>query len=116
MVAPKSYISSAVGVVLALITCLAHAGDGQGKILHMAINKDIGAVVFVRLDIAPTGAAACSTGGHWHFTLPFVSDVDKRLYAQLVAAKLANATVTISGTGSCNEFFSVESAKGVGLL
>jgi len=82
----------------------------------MAINKDIGAVAFVRLDTAPIGPAACSTSGYWHFTIPIVSDIDKRLYAQLLAAKLANATVSIGGTGSCNEYGSVESARAVGLL
>lgn len=112
----KSLLSPASGVLLILAACSANAGDGQGKIVQMAINKNIGAAAFVRLDTAPVGSAACSTNGYWHFTIPLVSDLDKRLYAQLLAAKLANATVTISGAGGCGEYGSVESAVGVGLL
>lgn len=92
------------------------AGDGQGKIVQIAINKDFGSAAFIRLDSNPTGVAACSTHGFWHFTFPLVSDLDKRMHAQLVAAKFAGTQVTIAGTGSCNEFGSVESAKGVGIL
>ena len=116
MKSPRNHLSKGIGIALVLTTCLANAGDGQGKILQIAINKDIGAVAFVRLDTAPVGVAVCSTSGYWHFTIPIVSDLDKRLHAQLLAAKLANATVSISGTGSCSEYGSVESARAVGLL
>lgn len=116
VMSPKNSLSAATGVALLLAMCSANAGDGQGKIVQIAINKSIGAAVFVRLDTVPTGAAACSTNSYWHFTIPLVSDLDKRLYTQILAAKLVNATVSISGTGVCSEYGSVESAGGVGIL
>ena len=113
---PRYFLTIATTIALSLAGGTATAGDGQGKVLQIAINKDLGSLVFVRLDSPPVAPAACSTNGYWHFTLPLVSDLDKRLHAHLLAAKLANATVSISGTGICSEFGTVESAKGVGLL
>jgi len=78
----------AAGVVLLLFSLPAKAGDSQGKILQMAINKTMGSVVFIRLDTAATAPAACSSNASWHYTLPLTTDLDKKLFALLVSAQV----------------------------
>src|SRR5262245_11252510 len=98
----------------AICSSPASAGDASGKIANMSISKDIGSVVFIRLETPPTSRAACSTHGSWHFTLSLNTDLDKRIYASLVAAQLTGRVVQIGGTGACGEWHDVESVRAVG--
>jgi formylmethanofuran dehydrogenase subunit B len=106
------------GVVCGLLTCLlgpsAVGAETQGKVVELSINKvDYNGFVFVRMSVAPTSSIACSINPYWHFTLPFVTETDKRMYAMLVVAQLSGQSVRIYGTGACSETPYVESTKEV---
>jgi hypothetical protein len=90
------------------------ASEVQGRIVEISVDRNLAAgAVFIRLDKSPAPIAACSTNGYWHYTLPQTGDIDKRQFAMLLAAQAAGSTVFMIGSGSCNEFGSVESATRV---
>lgn len=87
----------------------------QGTIAEMTIDKNFGSFVFVRFATVPTNKIGCSVNGYWHFTLPLVTDVDKRMFAVLMTARATGAVVKATGSGGCNEVGSIESLQAIGM-
>lgn len=86
-------------------------------ILEIAIDPAYGNFVFIRVSTPPTGTS-CGTNGYWHFTLPFTNALSPnptgaQQYAALLSAQMAGKTISITGTGTCNETNTVESLRGI---
>lgn len=80
-------------------------------IVDMAINRDYGNFVFIRVAQTPANPAACSTNGYWQYTLTLSNPGDHELYSMLLTAFSTGAAVDMSGRGVCNEWGTVESLR-----
>lgn len=69
--------------------------------------KDYGNFIFVKLDVNPSAPIACHTNLAWTYTLPLVSDMDKRMHATLLLAYATGRSVTLRGSGTCADFSSI---------
>ena len=65
--------------------------------------------------VNPSAPIACHTNLAWTYTLPYVSDMDKRMHATLLLAYATGRSVTLRGSGTCADFGSIESAISVRL-
>ena len=93
------------------------AVESSGKIVTLEIAKDYGNFVFIKLDVTPTAIPACSAyNGFWNYTLPLITDTDRRVFAMLMTAYATQHTVLIRGADTCGEFGSIESAVAVRLM
>ena len=107
-----SKMKACLAFCLAVLSSVALANDGQVTgvhIIRLQINASLGDFVFIQTDGTPSTPASCSVNGFWQFTLPVTNAFGTQAYAALVAAYAAGTPVMLAGTGSCNEFFSVES-------
>lgn len=82
-------------------------------IVDMAINRDYGNFVFIRVAQSPANPAACSTNGYWQYTLTLSNPGDHELYSMLLTAFSTGSTVDMSGRGVCNEWGTVESLRSI---
>jgi len=83
----------------------------QVTILEISLNPTIGNYVFIRISPVPT-LASCANNGYWQYTLNLNTlSLANQEYAASLAAQMAGKTVTISGTGTCTDFYNVESAN-----
>jgi len=83
----------------------------QVTLLEISLNPTIGNFVFIRISPVPA-LASCANNGYWQYSLNLsTSSMANQEYAALLAAQMAGKTVTISGTGTCNDFYNVESAN-----
>jgi hypothetical protein len=108
-------------ICLATVLALApnaYAGStaSGATILQLAINKLYGPFVFIRIDVAPTGAPTCATNGSWQYTLTLTNPGDTALYALLLTAYAQGRQVFIGGTGACSETGQVESLQDLQLM
>jgi len=88
------------------------AGDvGDTIITKLGIHKGIGDIVFISVDHSKGSLPACHTNTAWAFVLPITSDQDKKIYALLLAARATQTPVTLSGSGTCDTFYNVESLQ-----
>jgi hypothetical protein len=114
-------IASRLARIVAFLLCFgfasqSHAGTSiTGKIVLIDMSKDYGNFVFVKLDVNPSAPIACHTNLAWTYTLPLVTDMDKRMHAALLLAYATGRSVTLRGSGTCTDFSSIESAVSVRL-
>lgn len=119
--ARRQVIASRLGRIVAFLLCFglasqSHAGTSiTGKVVMIDMSKDYGNFIFVKLDVNPSAPIACHTNLAWTYTLPIVSDMDKRMHATLLLAYATGRSVTLRGSGTCADFASIESAISVRL-
>ena len=80
----------------------------QARITKIAINKDLGPMLFIATDSAKVSNPACHTNGTWTFVLPLNDDIDQKMMAIILAARALQAPIALQGNGQCNVFGSVE--------
>jgi hypothetical protein len=103
--------------LLSLASPVSRAGSvGNTTIVEVAIQKQFCNCVFIRTAGLLAGPASCYTNGYWHFTLSFSNPGDRELYAMVLSAFHSGSTVGLSGTGTCNEFGSIESLASINLV
>jgi hypothetical protein len=102
-------LAPAVAIVASTLAGSASATTTTGTIVQIAANRSNANIVFVHMNPQPTPPVACSTNGNWSYVIPMTTDLDKKIFAMLEAAQLAGRTVTITGTGDCADFGSIES-------
>ena len=103
----KKFLAPAI--VAGMLAGSAGATTTTGTIAQLAANRSNPNIVFVSMNPQPSPPVACSTNGHWTYVMPMATDLDKKIFAMLEAAQLAGRTVTITGTGDCADFGSIES-------
>lgn len=119
--ARRQVIASRLARIVAFLLCFdvasqSHAGTSiTGKVVLIDMSKDYGNFIFVKLDVNPSAPIACHTNLAWTYTLPYVSDMDKRMHATLLLAYATGRSVTLRGSGTCTDFSSIESAISVRL-
>ena len=91
----------AATLIIPSISCLASELNGV-VITGLNINRGFNQV-FVGTSTPPTAQnrIACHTDTNWNFTFTFTTDVDKAVYASLLAAQAAGKTVNIVGKNAC---------------
>jgi len=100
--------------------CLAHGVSLAGTMVighvkEIQLNKDMGNVAFIQLDSPQTSPIACQTNVGWTYTIPLVTDMDKKMFAVLSMALASGQTVRLYGSGACSDFGAVESARAVSI-
>jgi len=119
--ARRQVIASCLARIVAFLLCFglasqSHAGTSiTGKVVMIDMSKDYGNFIFVKLDVNPSAPIACHTNLAWTYTLPIVSDMDKRMHATLLLAYATGRSVTLRGSGTCADFGFIESAISVRL-
>ena|SRR5687767_1653991 len=88
-------------------------GVENGIVVKVSSSKQFGEILFIKTDKTKTGAPGCQTNFSWDFVMPLVSEHDKKIYAMLLAARVAQTPITLSGTGTCDHFGSIETLIGV---
>ena len=72
----------------------------------LQINTTIGDYLFIAVNGTDSGPAPCSTNTAYQFVLNLSTNEGQQTMALLLAARAAQATVTIIGTGDCSSGFS----------
>jgi len=72
-------------------------------------------MVFIKLERLQENKIDCHGNATWNYSLPIQSDMDKAVVSALIAAYVSGSKVDIYGSGSCDEFSSIESAMTVRL-
>lgn len=104
-----------LAIVASPIATFAGSSASNAHIKSLAINKGMGTFVLIAIDVVPTGTPACDSTG-WGYTLTLTNPGDNQLYAMLLAAYTSGATVSLTGTGSCSEWGSIESLLSAQLM
>lgn len=90
--------------VLCMATFGVHAGTQTGKVETLyARASDNLHLVTLSGGTAKTGSPSCATRGYW-LIRDENSVAGKSQFSQLLAAKLAGATVTITGLNTCSRW------------
>lgn len=87
----------------------------DASLTRLAIVKTHGDIVFVKADRSKDSLPTCHTNLSWDFVMPLISEQDKKLYAMLLVARSSQMTVSLSGTGTCDHFGSIETLMGIHL-
>jgi hypothetical protein len=110
----KSKVLFAASLMFLCATLRANAGDIQnGAVVKISSSKAYGEILFIKTDKAKTGIPTCHSNLSWDFVLPLVSEHDKKLYAMLLSARVAQTPLSLSGTGTCDHFGSIETLVGI---
>jgi len=103
-----------LGALLA-IAPQAEASESYGQIVHLWV-RDSDGLIYVTLDRAPTTPRpACAASTSYYMIARENSEVGKRQYAMLLAAKLAGKPVYIWGKGACVRWGDGEDIEGLRL-
>jgi hypothetical protein len=101
-----------------LLSTIANAASSITNVTvkEAAINRAYGNYVFIHLSSASSGAPSCAINTYWQYTLSLDGLASKELYSMLLAAAASGKLVSLTGTGLCSEFYSVESLQSINLL
>jgi hypothetical protein len=92
----------------------AQAGGVEDAIVvKISSSKQFGEILFIKTNKSKTNIPGCHSNLSWDFVVPLVSEHDKKLYSMLLAARVAQTPITLSGTGTCDHFGSIESLIGI---
>jgi len=104
------------GIIVLAVCFSSDAGSVSGAtITKLQISKVFPDILFVQLDRVKDSTPACHINGAWTYAMSMTTESDKKMYALLLAARVSQAPVTISGTGTCDVFGSIESLSTAGL-
>lgn len=104
-----------LGAIILMLALFEGSSAGTlltGHVKEMQVNKSLGNILFVQLDVSHNAPIACHSNLGWTYTIPMQSEADKRIFAMLLTARAIGATVTLFGSGSCSDFSAVESIAG----
>lgn len=86
-----------------LPTMSVKAGEATGPVAHLIV-RDSDGLVYVTIAGTPTGRPPCAAGT-WYFMISNESsETGKKLYALLLGARFAGATVQIIGKNTCTRW------------
>lgn len=103
-----------MSTMLMSISGLARASTvSDVTVMEIAIDPAYANVLFIRVSPAPSGQPSCETSGYWNYVLNFSNSLATQQYAALLAAEMSGKTVSITGTGACADYRSVESLRGL---
>ena len=71
---------------------------------ELHFNRGLGNKVFIRTSILPQnqGKITCHTDNNWNYVLPLANEVDRSIYATLLAALSSGKLVRIWDSNSCD--------------
>lgn len=102
------------GLALFTLTAPLYAGDIlDAHVVKIASNKGYGEMVFIKTDKSKATVPACQTNLSWDFVMPLATEHDKKIYAILLSARATQTPVSLSGSGNCDTFGSIETASGI---
>ena len=105
----------AVAVLVAICFCTsASAGSVTGAtITSIYLGNSYGSLVFIQTSVAKTGNPSCSTNGTWGFVLPLTTALENQMLAVVLSARATGATVTLTGSGVCDTYSTVETLENI---
>lgn len=103
------YLITALLFIYSLQTQAGKVDDGV--ITKLAINKNIGNIVFIYTNEAKDTEPQCQTNNAWRYVLELQTDIHKSLFSMLLAAKAGGAKVRLNGNSLCDTFSSVETLR-----
>jgi hypothetical protein len=86
---------------------IAQGSVGQAIITGIAIDTHDDNMAFISVNVAKTDNPACSTSA-WAFVLPLTTPLQNLMFSQLLAARTTQRFVSLSGSGLCDTYASVE--------
>jgi hypothetical protein len=109
----------AVGISLVAMPIQASAATylEPARIIRVGVDKD--GIAYIKTDSATVAGqtpAACSTQGYWQAAFNSATPAGQAMLSVALAAKLANASVRIVGTGACSVHPSIEVTLVVDIL
>lgn len=90
----------------------AYCGDTTGTITELLMLNDVPDRLFIRVTGSNNSLPSCSVQNN-RYVLDTSTNTGKQLYAALLAAKYASATITIHGFGTCNLWGNSEDLRGL---
>jgi hypothetical protein len=111
----RSPRTTIVGILAALcliaLSATASAGSVTGATIRQVQIQTNYNMVFIAISTAKTGNPSCSANGQFGFVLPLTTALDNQMLAVLLSARATGATVTLTGTGVCDTYPSVETLQ-----
>jgi len=108
-----------LAILLTTLPIIVNAGTAtnvlNSKVVKLSFPKTLGNMVLIKLERLQEDKIDCHINGTWNYSLPIQSDMDKAMVSALIAAYISGSNVNIYGSGSCDEFPSIESAATVRL-
>lgn len=104
-----------IGIVAAFLLLLpfsAYCGNSWGDVTEVLLLTSYGNLVFVKVSGSNASLPACSTAGN-RYVLDTSTNTGKQIFAMLLAAKHAGATITLIGSGTCAQVSNSEDLVGV---
>lgn len=102
------------GVALVAFAPSLYAGDIlDAAVVRIASNKAYGEIVFIKTEKTKSSVPGCHINLSWDFVMPLTTEHDKKLYAMLLAARSAQQPISLSGSGNCDTFGSIETVSGI---
>lgn len=83
----------------------------DGVIAKIAINKDIGDIVFIYTNEAKNIDPECQSNQSWRYVMEVKTDLEKTMFSMLLAAKSSGAKVRLNGNSLCDTFGSIETLR-----
>jgi hypothetical protein len=97
-----------VALLSALVSATAFAGTVTGAtITGIGVDTQLGSMAFISISLSKTGNPACNTNS-WSFVLPLTTALQNQMFAQLLAARVAQTPISLTGNGLCDTFSNVE--------
>jgi hypothetical protein len=84
-------------------------GVEDATVVKISSSKQFGEILFIKADKPKTNIPGCHSNLSWDFVMPLVIEDDKKIYAMVLAARVAQTPITLSGAGTCDHFGSIES-------
>jgi hypothetical protein len=111
----SSPIRSTILAVAVLLSPLCIAGEAAGTVTALNV-RDVDGLIYVQVSGAPTARPACASATTYFMIKAENTDSGKRLFATLLAAKLAGVAVRVYGANTCTRWADGEDILEVSLL
>ncbi|SRR5258708_11485694 len=95
-------------VVATGLAATASAGTVTGATITQLQIQTTYNEVFIAISAAKTGNPSCSANGSYGFVLPLTTALENQMLATLLAARASNTPVTLTGSGFCDTYPSIE--------
>jgi hypothetical protein len=90
------------------LAATASAGSVTGATITQLQIGTVYNEVFVSVNVSKTGNPSCSANGEFSFVLPLTTAIENQELALLLSARATGAPVTLTGSGLCDVYSSVE--------
>ena len=109
-------ITAGIGNALLLMSLApqpAYCGDATGTITELIMLIDVPDRLLIRVSGANGSPAPCTGQSNPYYVFDTSTNMGKQIYAALLAAKHANAAITLHGFGTCNLRSNTEDLRGI---